>query len=157
VDFLAPLGERELSALARRVRTVAFGRGELIVREGEAGTDFYMLERGEVAVVIMPGGRTQELARLKAGDFFGEMSLMTGEARRASVIALGDVLAVRVDRDSFREVLSHNPRVVDQISRVLAIRQSALDEAAVTPSEAEKSIERRSVALMSVIRGFFRL
>lgn len=157
VDFLAPLGAAELTALARRVKSAVFGRGEVIVREGEPGADFYMLERGEVSVVINPGGRPQEIARLKAGDFFGEMSLMTGEVRRASVVALGDVSAVRVDRDSFREVLSHNPKVVDEISRVLAIRQSALEEAAVTPSEAEQSIARRSVALMSVIRGFFRL
>ena len=158
VDFLAPLGAAELTALARRVRSVAFGRGEVIVREGEAGADFYLLERGEVSVVIAPGGKPQEIARLKAGDFFGEMSLMTGETRRASVVALGDVVAVRVDRDSFREVLAHAPRVVDEISRVLAIRQTALEEqAAATPSETEKAIERRSVALMSVIRGFFRL
>ncbi len=157
IDFLAPLGSADLTALARRVKSVSFGRGEMIVREGEVGTDFYLLERGEVAVLIMPGGKATEIARLKAGDFFGEMSLMTGEARKASVVAAGDVQAVRLDKDSFREVLSHNPKVVDEISRVLAIRQTALDEAATTPADAQKSIERRSVALMSVIRGFFRL
>jgi small-conductance mechanosensitive channel len=157
IDFLAPLGGPELTALAKRVRSISFGKGETIVREGDAGTDFYLLERGEVSVLITPGGRATELARLRAGDFFGEMSLMTGEARKASVVATGDVAAVRLDKDSFREVLSHNPRVVDQISRVLAIRQTALEEAAATPADAQKSIERRSVALMSVIRGFFRL
>lgn len=158
IDFLAPLGAEALEALARRVRPVAFGSGEAIVREGEPGTDFYLLERGEVSVTVDGGAKPHEIARLTTGDFFGEMSLMTGETRRATVVALGDVQAVRVDKDSFREVLAENSAVVEEISRVLALRQTALDgRAASMPAEPQEAIKRRSAALVDVIRRFFSL
>jgi small-conductance mechanosensitive channel/CRP-like cAMP-binding protein len=158
VDFLAPLGHEALLDLARRVRTVSFGQGEAIVREGEEGTDLFLIERGEVSVSVASGTGTHEVARLKAGDFFGEMSLMTGEARRATVVALGDVRAVRVDKESFRDVLAHDPELAERISHVLAQRETVLEERlASLPAEAEKVIEKRSAALLGAIKGFFGL
>ncbi len=158
IDFLAPLGPGPLDALARRVRTVAFGSGEAIVREGDEGTDLFLIERGEVSVTIDSGGGPHEIARLTVGDFFGEMSLMTGEVRRATVVALGDVQAVRVDKDSFRDILAGNVELVEEISRVLALRESALEQqAAAHPAEAEEVVKTRSAALLGVIRGFFGL
>jgi small-conductance mechanosensitive channel len=158
IDFLAPLGEEVLRLLAERVRTEAYGRGEKIVLEGETGTDLYLVERGQVAVMVDGGGAPRELARLGPGDFFGEMSLTTGEPRRATVVALGDVVAVRLDKESFREVLARDPRVVDEIGRVLAARQAALEaDAAASAHPAEQAIEHRSRALVRAIRGFFRL
>jgi CRP-like cAMP-binding protein/small-conductance mechanosensitive channel len=157
VDFLAPLGSEGLKTLAGRVQSVSYGRGEAIVHEGEAGSDFYLIERGDVAVVLDQGGTRREIARLAAGDFFGEMSLMTGEARRATVLAESDVRTVRVDKDSFRDVISVNPAVVEEMSRILVMRQSDLEERAATVADSEKTVERRSVALMKLIRGFLRL
>jgi len=141
------------------VRTVAYGRGERIVSEGDEGADLFLLERGQVAVTVDGGGRAREIARLGPGDFFGEMSLMTGEGRRATVVALGDVEAVRLDKDTFREVLAGSPHVLDEIGRVLAARQEALDAdaAAASAGGAGQGIEQRSHALISRIRGFLRL
>jgi small-conductance mechanosensitive channel/CRP-like cAMP-binding protein len=159
IDFLAPLGPEVLRELAARVRTVAYGRGERVVSEGEEGADLFVLERGQVAVTVEGGAQAREIARLGPGDFFGEMSLMTGEARRATVVALGDVEAVRVDKDSFREVLARSPHVLDEIGRVLAARQAALDAdaAAASAGAAGPGLDQRSHALISRIRGFFRL
>ena len=158
IDFLAPLGAEVLRGLAERVRTVAYGRGERIVSEGDQGTDLFVLERGQVAVTVDGSGQAHEIARLGAGDFFGEMSLMTGEARRATVVALGDVEAVRLDKDSFREVLSRSPHVLEEIGRVLAARQAALDaDAAASAGAAAPGIDHSSHALIKRIRGFFRL
>jgi small-conductance mechanosensitive channel len=158
VDFLAPLGPEALLALASRVRTYDYGRGESIVRAGETGSDLFLVERGQVSVTLETGGQPREIARLGPGDFFGEMSLMTGEARRATVVAVGDVAAVCVDRDSFREVLSRNPRVVEEMSRVLAQRQVALDlEAAAGARDPEQAVARRSHALLGIIKNLFRL
>jgi len=158
IDFLAPLGHEALLALARRVRTVSFGQGEAIVREGEDGTDLFLIKHGEVSVGVTSGTGSHEVARLKAGDFFGEMSLMTGEARRATVVALGDVRAVRVDKESFRDVLAHHPELVERISHVLAQRETALEERlASLPAEADKVIAKRSAALLGAIKGFFGL
>jgi len=158
IDFLAPLGQEVLLGLAQRVRTAVYGRGQAIVREGEEGTDLFLVDRGQVAVTVDAGGKAQEVARLGPGEFFGEMSLMTGEARRATVIALGDVETVRVDKDSFREVLATDPRLVEEIGRMLAARQATLDAtAAAGAAGIEQAIETRSQALVKKIRGFFGL
>jgi small-conductance mechanosensitive channel/CRP-like cAMP-binding protein len=158
IDFLAPLGPGVLDELAARVATAAYGRGEPIVREGDDGGELYVIDRGEVSVRVEAAGSPHEIARLGPGDFFGEMSLMTGEPRRAAVVALGDVEAVRVDRESFREVLARNPKVIEEIGRVLHERAHALQEdAAANPREAQETAENRSRALVDVIRGFFRL
>jgi CRP-like cAMP-binding protein len=147
-----------LDELAARVATAAYGRGEPIVREGDDGGELYVIDRGEVSVRVEAAGSPHEIARLGPGDFFGEMSLMTGEPRRAAVVALGDVEAVRVDRESFREVLARNPKVIEEIGRVLHERAHALQEdAAANPREAQETAENRSRALVDVIRGFFRL
>lgn len=156
IDFLAPLGREGLRELAARVGTAAYGRDEPIVREAEAGSDLYVIDRGEVSVRV--GGTTAapEIARLRAGDFFGEMSLMTGEPRRATVKALGDVATLRVDKDSFREVLARYPKVVEEIARVLAARQTALEAQTSGPGGAAPA-EANSHALVRLIRSFFRL
>jgi CRP-like cAMP-binding protein len=157
IDFLAPLGAEVLRELAGRLRTVAYGRGERIVSEGDEGADLFVLERGQVAVLVGHGTQAQEIARLGPGDFFGEMSLMTGEVRRATVVAQGDVEAVRVDKDSFREVLSRSPHVLDEIGRVLVARQAALEAAAASAGAAGAGMDQASYALIDRIRGFFRL
>jgi small-conductance mechanosensitive channel/CRP-like cAMP-binding protein len=157
IDFLAPLGRDVLRGLAARVRKEAYGRGEKVVREGEQGADLFVVERGQLAVMVDGGAGSREIARLAPGDFFGEMSLMTGEPRRATVVALGDVEAVRVDRDSFREVLARDPRVVDEIGSVLAERQAALDADAAAAAGRPQPPAERSRALVGRIRSFFRL
>jgi CRP-like cAMP-binding protein len=115
------------------------------------------VDRGQLAVMVEGAGESHEIARLSPGDFFGEMSLMTGEPRRATVVALGDVEAVRLDKDSFREVLARDPRVVDEIGRVLAQRLAALEADAEATAGRAAAPADRSSALISRIRSFFRL
>jgi small-conductance mechanosensitive channel/CRP-like cAMP-binding protein len=157
IDFLAPLGQDVLRALAERVRTETYGRNERIVREGEPGADLFLLERGQVSVTLESAGTPRELARLGPGDFFGEMSLTTGAPRSATVVALGDVEAVRLDKETFREVLARDPRVVEKMGAVLAARQAALEADAAAARPSDLVMENRSRALVKTIRGFFRL
>jgi small-conductance mechanosensitive channel/CRP-like cAMP-binding protein len=157
IDFLAPLGPEVLRDLAARVRPEAYGRGEKVVREGDEGSDLFVVDHGHLAVMVEGGGGAHEIARLAPGDFFGEMSLMTGEPRRATVVALGDVEAVRVDKDSFRDVLSRDPRVVEEIGRVLAERQAALDANATVATGRAPQPADGSRALINRIRSFLRL
>lgn len=157
IDFLAPLGEEVLRALSERVRTETYGRGEKIVREGEPGADLYLVERGQVSVTLESAGTPRELARLGPGDFFGEMSLTTGAPRSATVVALGDVEAVRLDKETFREVLARDPRVVEKIGAVLVARQAALEADAAAARPSDQVMENRSRVLVKAIRGFFRL
>ena len=126
VPLLAPLTADELAVLAAQVRRLPFARGEAIVREGEPGDSFYLVERGAVAVMIgARDGGAQTLSRMAPGDYFGEMSLLTGEPRSATVIAEADVAVLEVGRAAFEQVLAANPALLEPISQIAAHRQEA--------------------------------
>src|SRR5262249_15546196 len=104
VDFLQDLGDDEIGLLLLRLRAVAFGGGEVICREGDVGEQFFILRRGTVEVVThgTDGGVEAHIANLAAPAFFGEMALLTGEPRSATVRAKGDIELLVVDRDAFQ-------------------------------------------------------
>ena len=94
------------------------------------------------------------IGALHAGQFFGEMALITGDARAATVVAKTDVECYRLDRASFQELLLGRSEIAEEIQRVMGGRRGDLDSArqafagAVPPAEAE-------VRLVSRIRRFF--
>jgi small-conductance mechanosensitive channel/CRP-like cAMP-binding protein len=160
VDFLRLLPEESLERLASLSRTLPFMPGEAIIRQGDPGSALYIVQRGEVAVVV---GRTEthsiaELARLGPGEFFGEMSLMTGANRTATVRAFTDCELVEVDKDAFHTVIASEPRFVEPITRVLAERQLALEENLNARAKRTRAdAEATSKALLDKIRSFFQL
>src|SRR5213076_438863 len=99
----------------------------------------YMIVEGDAIVRIGSGPEEREVARLCAGQFFGEMSLMTGEARTASVVAATDMLCYRIDKPAFQVVIRRSPAVVDHIAEVLAARRMALSAARDERDEARRA------------------
>jgi CRP-like cAMP-binding protein len=115
-----------------------------------------MLVKGDAAVRIGKGADEKEVARLVAGQFFGEMSLMTGEARTASVVAASDLVTYRIDKPAFEKVLRETPAIAEQIADILAERRTALSAAQNERDEVRKKrIETARHDLASKIRGFF--
>jgi len=154
VDLFAPLSSDERYDLAARAEERIFGANETIVRQGDAGGSMFVIRRGRVRVVESSG---RELAVFQAGGYFGEMSMLTGQPRSASVVAAEDCEVVELTAGSLREVALANPDVVRRISEVVAARQADLDrqkaEAAsgrVAPVEAQRS-------LLARIQAFLRL
>jgi len=118
VSLFEGLSRRHLRALAERADEVSFRRGERIVEAGERGGAFYVILEGEARVT--KGSRT--LARLQAGDFFGELALLDGGPRLASVTASSPVRALRVFKRSFDRLVAEEPVVAAKMLRVLAAR-----------------------------------
>jgi small-conductance mechanosensitive channel/CRP-like cAMP-binding protein len=104
----------------------------------------------------VPPGRAHEVAELGAGQCFGEMGLLTGEKRAATVRAKKICRLVVVDHESFHGVLAAHPEVVERMGLLLASRQAALDLAATT-RVAAPAPEERSRRFISQIREFFKL
>ncbi len=131
VDFLAPLDPALRSELARRARLARFGRGEAILRQGDARPGpFYVVAEGEVAVrARADGGPEEEVARLGPGEFFGEMAVLTGAPRTATVVAARDSTLVAVDRDAFAELFDKAPHLAQRLAEVLARRREGLARA----------------------------
>ena len=102
VDVFRALDAEKIDRLARRLRHVVFGPGEVILRQGDPGDSLYVVRGGTVAVQIGVLGASKEVATLGDGQFFGEMSLMTGESRTATVVAKTDVECYVVDKEAFQ-------------------------------------------------------
>lgn len=160
VELFQALTVEEKHALAGRLRVAPFVRGEAMTRQGAEAHWLYVITRGDAEVRISVDGNLNErIATLHEGDFFGEMGMMTGEPRSATVIALTDVECYRVDKDSFHDVLHRRPEIAESISEVLARRRVELDAAREDLNEEAKHARMRyhQRDLLHRIRNFFRL
>lgn len=158
VDLFAKLSGEELDTLAESGKLAPFVKGELVTRQGAAAHWLYVLIRGEVEVMVEgEDGVERHVAVLKAPSFFGEMALVTGAPREATVIARGDVECLRVDKDDFREVLASRPELAQEISTTLAQRRVALESARDNLDAAARNsrmmTERKRI--LEAIRDFF--
>jgi small-conductance mechanosensitive channel len=106
VSILSPLTEHERERLAQGMVRLPFAAGESLVVQGAEGHDLYILTKGRAEVrLAVPGAAPRAVATLEAPDFFGEMGLLTGERRKATVAALTEAEAWRVEKDDFHEIL----------------------------------------------------
>lgn len=129
VDLFEPLSDEERRAAAARFRSVHYVGGEKIIEEGAPGDSFFLIDSGEVQVSKKMGGYSRELARLMDGQFFGEMALLTGEPRAATVVAASDVDLFVLDKGGFQDIIAANPAMAVDISGILAERREALSQA----------------------------
>jgi CRP-like cAMP-binding protein len=118
VPLFAGLSRRHLKHIAEHADEVAFREGETIVEVDQPGGSFFVILEGEAKVVR--GART--IARVGPGEFFGEISLLDGGPRTATVVAETPVLAVRVFKRSFDKVVTQEPAVASKILAVVARR-----------------------------------
>jgi small-conductance mechanosensitive channel/CRP-like cAMP-binding protein len=156
VDFLDVLPSAAHRALAAGAEVRLFAPGEVIVTEGEASAEMFVIDRGTVAVELVRAGRSMTVARLGAGKFFGEMALMTGEARKATVRALTECALIVIARDVFQQTIATVPGVVEKMSGLLAVRQAELEEIETSRPTLEP-MQERSQRLISQIKGFFNI
>ncbi|MBP7635716.1 mechanosensitive ion channel [Candidatus Ozemobacteraceae bacterium] len=166
VDFLAGLDRTDRSFIAHHIREQWFESGEEIVRKGDSGTDFYIVDRGSVGVYL-DEKPAKCVATLRHGDFFGEMSLLTGEPRSASIVAEEETLLLALTQETMSHLLHENAAIAKRLSESLAERVAynkaagARDDEAATagPSieQVKRSTETTSVEIFDRIKRFFRL
>lgn len=157
-SFLAVLNEEEHRRLAEGAEKRIFMPGELVVREGDEGSEFFVVMSGTADVEISAGGQTTKVASIGRDDFFGEMSLLTGAARSATVRAATPLTVLVVGKEHMAAVLANNQSLVERFGETLAERQSALAshrESAAKPRKQDANADSRSIA--SRILKFFGL
>ena len=126
VDLFARLRDdqrREIAA-ASAIRT--YGNGEAIVRQNDPGQSMFIVYSGSASVVLDPGRR--EVAVIEKGGYFGEMSLLTGEPRSASVLARGDTAVLELDAAVFRALGAADPQAVERIGMAAVTRRAELNQ-----------------------------
>ena len=160
VELFRGLDQAELEEVARRLVPAPFTAGDVMTRQGAEAHWLYVIVDGRAEILLRDAdGRQSRVAELDPGSFFGEMALMTGEPRAATVIARTDVDCFRLDKESFQEIIHRRPAMLDDISRVLASRRAGL-EAALENMDAEARAEKLDNAhrdILSRVRRFFNL
>jgi CRP-like cAMP-binding protein len=123
VALFADLDAAQLQALSRLATVRHVAAGAPILREAEPGDLFFALVRGEVKVFVdSPDGREVVLTHLQAGDFFGEMALLEGEPRSASVTALVETELLAIAREDFFGLLSRDFALTRKILQTMSAR-----------------------------------
>ena len=154
VAIFEPLGGDERVELARSARPVLYLAGEVIVRQGDPGSSMFIVVDGDVSVSIGP--THQVVSRLSSGDFFGEMCLLTGAPRAATVAAVTECELLEITADVFRRFVLANPRAVEQVAAALTTRSADLDRARAAESAPPRTDEPSS-SLLARVRRFLRL
>jgi small-conductance mechanosensitive channel/CRP-like cAMP-binding protein len=161
VDLFTPLTDDERRFLAQRLRESPYAAGEVMTRQGDDSACLYIITKGaaEVHLGVRGAAQSSTLAQLGPGQFFGEMGLMTGDRRAASVVAVTDVTCLRVDKEDFIDVLHRRPVIAEHISEILVSRREALNAARehLTGEAARERMKNAQGDLLQRIRKFFTL
>src|SRR5581483_481136 len=137
-------------ALAHKSAPVIFPAGSILMTEGDFATSMFAIVEGSVTVTVADqAGGTRHVADLKAGDIVGEMSLMTGARRSATVTAQTEVVALEVTKFSLEVIIARAPELVDRFGEILAHRQAELDQIVAAAAPLPKD------DIVSQIRRFF--
>jgi small-conductance mechanosensitive channel/CRP-like cAMP-binding protein len=154
VPIFAPLSDEETERLAELTRIRVYAPGEAIVRMGQEGNSMFVIIRGSVDVQIPHNSTVKVLNTLKENDFFGEMSLLTGEPRTATVVAAEETEVLRITKASMKPIFEANPELVKTVSEMVEERREVLRSLAEKQSGAEAAEEK---GMIRSIRRFFGL
>ncbi len=159
IELFRHLDDDERRTIAGSARRTPFGRSEIITRQGATANWLYVLTKGRTEVRITTGEGDKRVAVLTAPSFFGEMALMTGQPREATVVALTEVECLRVDKDAFQGILRRRPEIAEHISEILAARRVELDAAreGLDAQAQSQRLSSENVRILHGIKTFFGL
>ena len=160
VEIFQPLTPEELATIAEGLSYAPFAAGEAITKQGAIAHFLYIVTSGTVEVRVRgDSGVETAVKKIDAPGFVGEMGLMTGKPRMATVIALTPVECYRLDKEGFAKIVAQRPEVAADISAVLAQRNVELQMARENCDAAarESRIAAEKGELLDAIRKFFAL
>jgi len=154
VEILAALTDEQRAELARASRSLLYAAGEVIVAEGDAGNSMFVVARGKASVTL---SQTEgELAALGEGAFFGEMSLLTGDPRRATVTAVSDCELIEISADGFRRVVLTDAAALERVAAAVDTRRAELEQHRASRAQGGTVAETRQ-SFVARVRQFLRL
>ena len=155
------LSETQLDHLVKQARLNHFGRGERVIEEGADGDSMFILLRGAAQVSVAKNGSIIPVATLSSGDCFGEMSLLTGEKRSATVKADGDCYVMEIGKDVMGDVIRDSPECLRQLSELLATRkmetEGILKDAATSSADQAAKQREYTATFLNRLKTFFAL
>ncbi len=159
VELFADLEPAELGQLASSValRSVTFASD--VVKAGDEGDSMYIVVEGLLGVYVNGNGAEIQVGRIEPGEFFGEMSLLTGEPRSATVRASTDVVAFEVRKADLEPLLRARPELAEQITAKVAERKvrslQRTAEHAASAEQVEEEAENLAAQLLGKVKSLF--
>ncbi|MCC6783030.1 MAG: mechanosensitive ion channel [Planctomycetes bacterium] len=161
VPVFVPLSPDELAILGHDAVREEYGRGERVVHQGEGGDSFFLIQEGTAVVSLRDDqGGEREVARLGRGEFFGEMAVLTGEPRTASVTAVDDLSVLVVHKAVFHQMLARRPALAHEMAEIVEARRQGLRAIAdmrSAPADQRAAIQKGAGELVARIKRFFGL
>jgi small-conductance mechanosensitive channel len=156
VDIFSVLLPEQMTLIARSAREQRFLPGERLVRQGDPGEDLYVILEGSVDVQVEVGGLSKIVNTLHKGQFFGELSLLTGEPRSATVVAKTPLRVLVIGKHSLSRVIEGNTELIDRIGALVVTRQlhgqAAREE--LSRERASLDVARETRSLVTRIQSF---
>ena len=154
------LDDTQINGLLKDARHQVFARGEVLIEQGSDGDSMFILLRGSAHVSVANNGTAVRVGVLRQGDCFGEMSLLTGETRTATVRADKDCEVIEISKPVMADLLRNSPQCLNQLSELLAKRkletEGVIKEAASQPEQANRQREY-TASFLRRLRSFFEL
>jgi small-conductance mechanosensitive channel/CRP-like cAMP-binding protein len=136
VDLFRHFDPAERAALAARMRVREVAEGEIVVRQGDPGDFICVLGEGRLEVAVARGERRPAQGHIAPGEVFGEISLLTGQPRTATVTAVLDSIVYEIHREDLDPILKQRPEITEGLAAVMAEHQARNDNHAATPAQA---------------------
>ena len=160
IHLFQSLSTEELNLLSQGVRTSRYRPGDYVIREGEAGDSLLVITTGLVNVTRSnPKGKQVSVSRLGMGQCVGEMSLLTGRPRSATVQAVTESEVVEIPKDRMNALFEKRADLIDELARTMSERRSAEELVTDQDTEQVNSMSLQDIAdrFGRTIRGFFHV
>ena len=116
--IFSALSREDVAKVLGKLEEISFGASETIVRQGDQGDAFYLIQSGAVQVVLDSGaGKSEVVAILGPRDWFGEMALLSGEPRSATIRTIKETVLWRLRREDWDELIEKAPDLVAAVLR----------------------------------------
>lgn len=155
VPIFMSMTDEEIDLIANNCKRSHYDISDLIIKQNDPGDSLFVIADGVVSVQVeQASGDLFTVSKLGVGDFFGEMSLMTGEPRTANIIAESPTVTLSVEKGIIKKVFEKNPKVSDMISDVLAKRKVDLENARLSSTEDVSNVRNIADDLKKAIIKF---
>lgn len=148
--FASALTAQQRSELAARCRLVTYTRGMIVMNEGDFGGFMLAIVTGRLGVSVADGKAPRQVATLGPGEIVGEMSLLTGARRAATVTAVETTIAVEITKVALEAMFLRSPELLDTMGALLAERRSRLGG-----PDARRVGESRPIEIIEAMRRMF--
>lgn len=160
IAIFEKLEEAELQSVATEMRRLQLAPGEILFRRSEEGDSLFILIEGllDVQVDLDGSGHEKTVGQLSPGEFFGEMALLTGEPRSATIQARAIAVVYEINRSTVMRLIEGRPEITECMSRAVAQRQMNLEQARarIADGEAAEKVQGITRQIMFKMKSFFQ-